>query len=310
MFSSTRFVAACSAIVGVLLVSLWQQAAVAAETFTSRPLAANIHLITGPSGNTLAAVDTDGVILLEGVPAQYATDYLAFVTQLSGTDRIKTLINTHWHDESVGLNAAVAGTGAEIIAHANTKQWLAATIRQRGETILHTPLPAAHLPTTVFRDTLSLPFRGGSIELGYLLQAHTDGDLYAYFPQQNILFTGPAVRSDDWSAVDESTNGFIGGLMDAYDELATVVNANTTIVPLSGPVLAKPAFDEQKVMYQNLMKEMVSLLRQSRSAAEVVIANPAVGLKPEWGSADVFLDQGFRSFYGHLREGRHVGTMP
>ena len=55
---------------------------------------------------------------------------------------------------------------------------------------------------------------------------------------------------------------------------------------------------------------MVALLRQSRSVEEVVIANPAIGLKPEWGSPDDFLDQGFRSFYGHLRNSRHVGTMP
>jgi hypothetical protein len=41
-----------------------------------------------------------------------------------------------------------------------------------------------------------------------------------------------------------------------------------------------------------------------------VIANPAVGLKPEWGDPAEFLDEGFRSFYGHLRDTRHVGVMP
>jgi hypothetical protein len=58
------------------------------------------------------------------------------------------------------------------------------------------------------------------------------------------------------------------------------------------------------------MAEMVDLLRQSRSAQEVVMANPAQGLMPEWGDPSEFLDQGFRSFYGHLRNNRHVGTMP
>jgi hypothetical protein len=63
-------------------------------------------------------------------------------------------------------------------------------------------------------------------------------------------------------------------------------------------------------LYKDLMAEMVKLLRQSRSAEEVVIANPAVGLMPEWGDPSAFLDQGFRSFYGHLRDARHVGQMP
>jgi glyoxylase-like metal-dependent hydrolase (beta-lactamase superfamily II) len=306
LFARFSFVAPAVCAVAVLC----HTSASAANAFTSRLLADNIHLVTGSAGNTLVAVDTDGLVLVEGVPAAQAADYLAFVKQLTGTDHVKTLINTHWHDESVGLNASLAGHGTEIVAHANTRQWLGATIRRRGEEVLHTPVPKAQLPTRVFHDTLSLPFRGATLELGYLLHAHTDGDIYAYFPQQNVLFTGPAVRTDKWSSVDESTNGFIGGLMDAYDELATLVNDKTVIVPESGVVIAKPAFDEQMAMYKNLMKEMVTLLRQSRSAEEVVIANPAVGLKPEWGDPSEFLDQGFRSFYGHLREGRHVGTMP
>lgn len=282
----------------------------AADNFRAEQLAKHLYLISGPSGNTLVAADTDGLILVEGVPAEYAEDYLAFVRTIAGDLPVKTLINTHWHPESTGLNGVLAPAGTEIVSHANTRQWLAATIRKRGDEIIHMPMPEEQLPSTVFHDTLSLPFRGATIELGHLLQAHTDGDIYALLPAQAVLYTGPAVRTDAWSAVDESTNGFIGGLMDAYDTLAELINADTRIVPASGKVIDTAAFDAQMVMYKNLMKEMVALLRQSRSAQEVVIANPAVGLMPEWGDPSEFLDQGFRSFYGHLRNVRHVGAMP
>ncbi len=296
---------ACCTVAGIC------QVAAAAEQFTARQLADNIQLITGPSGNTLAAVDSDGVILIEGVPAKLADAYLAFVTKLTGTDHIKAVVNTHWHDESTGLNAKLAPKGVTIIAHANTRQWLASTIRKRGEEIIHKPTPKAQLPNKTFRDKLLVPFRGGNIELGYSFQAHTDGDIYAWFPQQNVLFTGPTVRTDAWSPVDEATNGYIGGFVDAYDSLARLVNDKTTVVPLSGAVIGKVEFDEQKAMYAKLVKEMVALLRKSRSADEVVIANPAVGLKPQWGDPSAFLDQGFRSFYGNLRDSRHLGgAMP
>ena len=98
--------------------------------------------------------------------------------------------------------------------------------------------------------------------------------------------------------------------MDAYDKFAATINDNTRIVPTSGALLDKQGFDSQMALYKNLMAEMVALLRKGRSAEEVVIANPAVGLKPEWGDSSAFLDQGFRSFYGHLRNSRHLGTMP
>lgn len=281
-----------------------------AGTFTAESLADNLWLVTGPSGNTLVANDSDGLILIEGVPAEQADEYLAFVKRTAGADTIKALVNTHWHPESAGLNATLRAQGIDVIAHFNTMQWLGATIRRRGDDILHTPVPAKALPNKTFHDTLGIPFRGATIELHYLLQAHTDGDVYAWFPAQKVLYTGPAVRSDSWSAVDEATNGWIGGLMDGYDELAGFVAADVRIVPASGPVLDKAGFDAQMTLYRNLMAEMVNLLRQARSAEEVVIANPAVGLKPEWGAPDEFLDEGFRSFYGHLRDTRHVGQMP
>ncbi len=102
----------------------------------------------------------------------------------------------------------------------------------------------------------------------------------------------------------------MGGLTDAYDKFAALINTNTRIIPASGAALDKAGFDSQMTLYKNLMAEMVALLRKGRSADEVVIANPTVGLKPEWGDSSAFLDQGFRSFYGHLRNGRHLGTMP
>lgn len=282
----------------------------AADSFTATELAEHVHQVRGPAGNTLVAVDTDGLILIEGVPAEQAESYLAFVKQLTGQDIIKALVNTHWHPESAGLNAALAGTGTQVIAHFNTKQWLGATIRQRGDTIVHTPVPAEDLPDTVFHDSYSIPFRSGTIELGYLLQAHTDGDIYARFPEQNIFFTGPVLRADGWSVVDDTTTGFIGGLMDALEAIDAMTTADTTFVTAGGPALDKAGFTELKVLYKGLYDAMVAELRKARSAEEVVIANPATGLKPEWGDPSAFLDQGFRSFYGHLRNTRHVGVMP
>jgi glyoxylase-like metal-dependent hydrolase (beta-lactamase superfamily II) len=282
----------------------------AADAYSATPLAEHVFQVAGPRGNTLVAVDTDGLILIDGVPAAEAAGYWAFVQNFTGESRVKALVVSHWHAEVNGLNALAVAAGAELIAHDNTRQWLAATIRRRGDTILHRPVPVGELPTRVFHDTLSLPFRDGSMELGWLLHAHTDGDLYALFPGQHVLYTGPAVRTDAWSTVDEATNGFVGGLTDAYDKLARQITGETRIVPFSGPVIDQAAFAEQAALYKKLMQEMVALLRQSRSADEVVAANPAIGLKPEWGDASAFLDEGFRSFYGHLRETRHVGIMP
>jgi len=291
-----------------LLLILSASTSLAAENFKIRPVADHIYLVQGPVGNTVVAADTDGLILFDGVPAQYAREYLGFIKEETGVEDIKTLILSHWHAQVTGLNAILGQQGVEIIAHENTRQWLGSTIRERGETIIHTPLVEEQLPTlTFYWGQIEKPFRDDTIEIGYLLQAHTDGDLYALVRNANVLYTGPAIVTDGWATVDETTNGFIGGMTDAYATLGQIIDDNTVIVPISGPLLSKSEFDAQHSLYNGLKAEMVSLLRQSRSAEEVVIANPAQGLMPEWGDASEFLDEGFRSLYGHLRNGRQIG---
>jgi len=296
---------------GILLgmLALFTQGVWAAD-FASQKLADNLFQVTGPSGNTLVAVADDGLVLIEGVPEALAQSYLDYARTITGETRILTLVNTHWHPESAGLNAAVIKAGGDVVAHANTRQWLGATIRRRGEEILHTPVPDAELPTRTFYKSETLTYKGGSIELGYLLQVHTDGDIYAWFPAQNILYTGPVMHSDNWSAVDETTGGFVGAMVEGLQALAMLVDDNTVVVPASGPDLDKAGFTAQMDMYKFLLAEIISLLRQSRSPEEAVLANPAVGLMPAWGDPSEFLDEGFRSFYGHLRDTKHVGFMP
>ena len=96
-------------------------------------------------------------------------------------------------------------------------------------------------------------------------------------------------------------------MTDAYDSLGQLINADTVIVPIAGSLMNEGEFDEQAALYKGLKEEMVDMLRQSLSPEEVLNANPAEGLRPEWGDPSDFLDEGFRSFYGHLRNGRQIG---
>lgn len=280
----------------------------AAESFRMTEIADHVYRVQGPVGNTLVAADEDGLILVDGVPADYASEYLDFVKAQTGVDTIKTLILSHWHPEVAGLNAILGPQGVQIIAHDNTRQWLGTTIRERGEQVLHTPDPYDTLPNkTFYWGELDVPFRDDTIQVGYLLQSHTDGDIYAWIKNADVLYTGPVIRSDAWATVDETTNGFIGGITDAYDTLGGIIDADTIIVPASGELLNKAGFDAQAALYTDLKADMVTMLRQSLGPEEVLAANPAKGLKPEWGDASRFLDEGFRSFYGHLRDGRQIG---
>ena len=56
--------------------------------------------------------------------------------------------------------------------------------------------------------------------------AHTDGDIYVFFPQQNVLVAGDVLSVGQYPILDYVTGGWIGGLQNANQALLKIVNAD------------------------------------------------------------------------------------
>jgi glyoxylase-like metal-dependent hydrolase (beta-lactamase superfamily II) len=280
------------------------------EPFTATDLPGGLVMIGGPDGNVVAGADAAGLTLVDGGSAENAAALLEFAQAETGADRLATLIVTHWHPDRIGLNEIAGAQGAQIVAHDNTYQYLKYGVESpiSGE---FAPLPAAALPTVRYYDDGGLlPFGEDEIRIGYLRQAHTDGDIYAYFPGANVLVTGGAVRSDGWNMVDWWTAGYLGGVLDGFGTLLEVANDDTVIVPASGPAMTKAELQAQFDMYTQIYDRLATSLKGALSPAEAVAANPTEGFHPEWADADIFAELAFRSYYSHLRGNPRLGPIP
>src|SRR5205807_164657 len=92
-------------------------------------------------------------------------------------------------------------------------------------------------PNKTFYDTGKLD---SGVRYGYIPDAaHTDGDLYVYFPKQNVLAVGDVVSGQGWPVVDWVTGGWIGGIVGGLQRLQTLADAETRIVPARGPVCSQ-----------------------------------------------------------------------
>ena len=89
-----------------------------------------------------------------------------------------------------------------------------------------TALQAAAEDRAAEQDVLRRPARSTSgVRYGYIPDAaHTDGDLYVYFPQQNVLAVGDVVSGQGWPVVDWTTGGWIGGIVGGLQRLQTLAN--------------------------------------------------------------------------------------
>ena len=143
----------------------------------------------------LALRDGDALVIIDGGSKAQGKAVLALAQKALGARAVRALVNTHWHPEHTGLNELV-GQGARIISHENTRLWLSTTVRYQPDGPPLGPMPAAGLPNQTTYTTGELKAGDETLKYGYLLQAHTDGDLYVKLTRANVLVTGGVVAGD------------------------------------------------------------------------------------------------------------------
>jgi glyoxylase-like metal-dependent hydrolase (beta-lactamase superfamily II) len=160
---------------------------------TTNRLNDRLVVFGGAGANSIAFQGPDGVLLVDGGLSERSPDLLDTVLKETRAKQVQTLINTHWHPEQTGSNERLGKAGARIIAHENTKLWLTYAQTEPGHDKPWGPLAAHGLPNETTYSNGNLTFPNEKVEYGYLLQAHTDGDLYVYFHDSNVLVAGGAV---------------------------------------------------------------------------------------------------------------------
>jgi glyoxylase-like metal-dependent hydrolase (beta-lactamase superfamily II) len=267
---------------------------------TSQRLGEHLVLLTGAGCNVVAAADKDSLLMVDGGLKERSADLLKAVHEALGPAPVHTLFNTHWHPEQTGSNERLGAEGARIIAHENTRLWLQyeqeVPLQHRG----YGPLPPKARPNDTIYTTGKLSFGGESIDYGYLLQAHTDGDIYVFFRESNVLVTGGPVSGEGWPVIDWKTGGWIGGQVEALQTLWRLADDKTRVIPANGPVLTKDDLKTQHDMYAAIFERLGKLLRKGMGPDEVLAAAPAQEFDAQWGESAPFVTMAFQSLWGHM----------
>jgi cyclase len=262
-------------------------------------LSDDLFVITIPGqSNVLAYTGADGVVLVDGASATAADALTKAVAALSGGRPVQTLFNTHWHPEQVGLNESVGKAGKTIIAQENTRLWLTTDVKWPWNGKEFKRLPKVAQPNKTFYKTGTLE---SGIQYGYIPDAaHTDGDLYVYFPKQNVLAVGDVMSGQGWPVVDYITGGWIGGMVGGLQRLQAFANDDTRIVPGRGPVLGMKDLKAQTQMFGTLYERLTTMLNKGRGPSEAVAAQPAKEFEAQMGNPDEFVRRAFESLWAYL----------
>lgn len=257
-----------------LCVGLLSSVAVAQQDFSKVEIKAtqvsnNVYMLEGSGGNIGVSVGDDGILIVDDQFAPLADKIVAALEKLN-PGKLKFVLNTHHHGDHTGSNAALAGKGATLIAHANARANLAKDTR----------IPAVALPVITFDRGASIHFNGEEITLLHQGPAHTNGDSVIYFTKANVIHLGDQFMTGRFPFIDFSSGGNVDGLAANLKAVIAAAPADVKIIPGHGRLATLQ--DLKDVLA--VIEETAALVRQRMAEGKTLEQLKAEGLPEKWKS--------------------------
>jgi cyclase len=262
----------------------------------------NLVLISGAGANVMLVAGPDGLALVDGGLPEHSAELLSLVAEQGQSNPVKVLFNTNWHLEHTGSNELLGKAGAKIVAHANTRKWLKTRVYVEVQNRTYTPRPPEAIPTETFYTSAKMSFGKVSIEYGHLPFGTSDGDMYVFFPESNVMIVSDILCVGRYPFMDYSTGGWIGGMVEATNALLKMVDAKTRIIPALGPVQTKPDLQAEHDMVATVGTRVLGIIQQGKGYSEVVAAAPTKEFDARWGQPDQFVTMTFKGIMRNLHD--------
>ena len=160
-------------------------------------------------------------------------------------------------------------------------------------------LPKEAQPTQTFYTREEALVDGERIEYGYLLEAHTDGDIYVFFRDSNVIAVGDAVSPERDPELDWFGGGWLGGRVDALAQLLEISDERTQFVPSYGPVIDRATVQAEHDLMLVLFEHMVERVRKGESAEDILDAGVMNGLSRTFDDPHKFLYAAHKGMWAH-----------
>jgi cyclase len=286
------------------------------EIHTTR-LAEGLYVLQGAGGNMTASVGADGVLLVDDEYAALADKIRAALRGLGGGGpALRYVINTHYHFDHTGANAAFAQDGATLIAQDNVRARLltGGTAGNGGSITREVPaLEHAALPQVTFDHELTVHVNGDDVRAVHYPNAHTDGDTIVFFPGTGTVAMGDIYVRYGFPFIDINGGGSVQGMIAACEDVLRRVPAAARVVPGHGEVAGVADLRE----YLQMLKDTSATVADARKAGKTLAQMKQERILGRWSErysppnafvdTDAFTETLYNSLRGHLA--RH-GSRP
>ncbi|MFX0556620.1 MBL fold metallo-hydrolase [Maribacter sp. CXY002] len=252
-----------------LSANLFAQRDLSNVEITSEKLTENVYVLFGAGGNIGVAIGEDAAYLIDDQFGALTEKIVTHVKTI--TDKpVSFVLNTHLHGDHTGGNENLANAGALIIAHDNVRKRMVSA---------EEPQPKEAWPVVTFNDKMTLYLKNGkSVHAMHVNPAHTDGDTYYYFPEDNVIHMGDNFFSGRYPYIDLGSGGDIDGLISNVSMALELIDDTTKIIPGHGEISSK----EDLKNYTDILVILRERVKKARDEGKSLEEMQQMGLSKEW----------------------------
>jgi hypothetical protein len=104
------------------------------------------------------------------------------------------------------------------------------------------------------------------------------------FPERNVIVAGGAVTVGSYPVLDYVTGGWIGGMVDATNQLLGMMDDETLVVPDVGPVQRRADLETQVKMLSTVRERIEAIALEGRGVDDMIAAKITAEFDERYGA--------------------------